>query len=245
MKKLLFIIALLVSATVQAQQLQTDLSIKYLVQQPQSSAGQAPIIVLLHGYGSNEQDLFGLRNAFPANYIIVSARAPLAMSQNGFQWYELTMTNGKREGNAAQIEQSTRLVGKFVNELVKKYNADVDNVFVMGFSQGAIMSYMAGLTKAARIKGVGILSGKIHATTRETIAKTPHYDLRLFVAHGTNDQVIPYEEGKDAADYVKSLGYKPEVHTYSGMGHNISNEEVQDLGTWVRNNTVSAEGNRK
>jgi phospholipase/carboxylesterase len=241
MKKLLLLLVIMTGSMVgSAQALQEDLCIKYLVQPPHEKGTKSPLVILLHGYGSNEQDLFSLKDAFPKNCIVVSARAPYPLQQGGYQWYELTMKDGKREGNVAQMEQSVKLVGQFVNELVKKYGADADNVIVMGFSQGAIMSYMTGLTKTAKIKGIGVLSGKIHAATKPDMKKTQAYDLKIFAAHGTNDQVIPYEEGKEAADIAASLGYKPEFHTYKGMGHSICNEEAQELAGWLKKNTAPA-----
>jgi phospholipase/carboxylesterase len=235
MKKLLsFLWLILLMHGARAQQLQTDLSLKYLVKQPDKVMPDTKLIILLHGYGSNEADLFGLKDALPKNSIIVAARAPYTMQDGAYQWYALTTVNGKREGDAAQIEKSRELVSKFISELEAKYKITPNHVYLSGFSQGAVMSYATGLTEPAKLRGIAPLSGKMPAMTKGKIkVNTAIQSLRIFVSHGTGDNMIAYAEGKEAVSYLQSLGLKPEFHTYENMGHNINNSVVADLSRWL------------
>ena len=81
---LLIIIVFATKSLAQLPTLQEDLALKYLVQLPVQKSVHPPVIILLHGYGSDERDLFELRNFFPKNYIIISARAPYALPQAGY-----------------------------------------------------------------------------------------------------------------------------------------------------------------
>jgi len=236
MKRMILLVLLsLLVFTGYAQQpvLQEGLALKYLVHQP--SAKHAPIIILLHGYGSDERDLFELYPALPANFIVVSARAPFALQGSGYQWYDIKMEDGKRTGKKEDIAASREKIITFIGQVVNRYGADAKQVYVAGFSQGAIMSYEVGLTVPAKVKGIAPLSGKIYPSLRTMVKNGPDLKkLKIFVAHGTADDRISFAEGKAAVEYVRSLGLQPEFHEYAGMGHSISADVMKDLVAWLQ-----------
>ena len=238
MKKLLSLLLLLLLFVTKGNgqaALQDDLALKYVARLPLEISRHAPVIILLHGLGSDEKDLFGLADLFPKKYLIISVRAPYSVPAGGYQWYEGTVANGHRNGNKAQLGSSRALTAKFILQVVKKYKADAKNVNLIGFSQGAVMSYETGLTNPASVKGIAVLSGMIFNSLKPYITNTPALNqLHIFIAHGINDQRIPYAEGKAAADYLKSIGLKPELHTYDGMGHQINKEVLKDLLNWLK-----------
>ncbi len=232
-----FILLLTVIAKNFAQQplLQEGLSLKYLVQIPSEKSQHTPVIILLHGYGADERDLFELRSVFPKKYLIVAARAPYPLSAGGYQWYESATINGRHDGDQQQLDKSRESIIKFISEIVNKYKADASQVYVAGFSQGAIMSYQVGLTAPDKVRGIGILSGMIFPSLKSMVKNTVDLKkLRIFVSHGTADNRIPFADGKAAVDYLKGIGLKPEFHEYAGMGHTISKEVLNDLLKWLR-----------
>ncbi len=190
----------------------------------------------MHGYGSNEEDLYGLKDHLPANFLVISVRAPYSRQpESGYQWYALTVENGKRSGSLTDIEKSRQQVSRFIDEVVRKYGADARNVYVMGFSQGAVMSYVTALAEPGKVHGIGALSGKIYTGWKSRVKPTPAMQqLKIFVAHGTQDNMIPYTEAKEAVTFLQSMGLKPDFHTYNGMGHTISNDVLKDLRTFLR-----------
>jgi phospholipase/carboxylesterase len=231
MKKLILVICLIIGVLLNATaQLRQDLALKYLVQLPAEKTAKPPAIILLHGYGSNEQDLFELRSSFPKNYLIVSARAPYLVGTNGYQWFNLNGTDQQ-----AQINNSRELILKLLAQLNSKYNVDPKEVYVMGFSQGAMMSYEVGLTHPELIKGIGVLSGRLFPSLKQEIKTSADLKkLKIFISHGTADERIKFAEGKEASDYLKSIGLKPEFHAYAGMGHAISSDAMRDLIRWLK-----------
>jgi phospholipase/carboxylesterase len=225
----------MLSATAQQTAVQEDLALKYLVQLPAEKTKTIPVIILLHGFGSDEKDLFGLKNFFPKNYLIISARAPYTVASGGYQWYEGTVINGRRDGKKDQLDSSRKLIAAFIPQIIKKYKADAKNVYLIGFSQGAIMSYEAGLTHPESVKGIAILSGMLFNSVKPLIQASPALQrLRIFIAHGTADPRIPFAEGKAANDYLKALGLKTEFHPYDGMGHQINKEVLNDVLSWLK-----------
>ena len=239
MKKTLSILllALIIATTAIAQEaiLQEGLALKYLVQLPAEKSAHPPIIILLHGYGSDEQDLFSLRTVFPKNYLVVSARAPYPLPGHGYEWYEMTDVNGVHDGNTAQLANSRKLIEKFIKQVTTAYHADAAKVYLAGFSQGAIMSYRVGLTDPALLNGIGVLSGTIYPSLKPMVKKNPALKkLRIFISHGEADDRISFTEGNAADDYLKTLGLNPEFHSYPGMGHTVSRDVLSDFVKWLQ-----------
>jgi phospholipase/carboxylesterase len=235
MIRILSIIALLTgiacSSKAQTTDLQTDLSLKYLAQLAPAASVAPPVIILLHGYGSDEKDLFELRKSFPARYLVISVRAPYSAGPQGYQWFE----PGKSDGSSPEVEKSRKLIMKFIGEVIRKYNADKKQVYLIGFSQGAMMSYEAGLTSPETIKGISVLSGRLFPTLRDKLKLTPELkQMKIFISHGTTDNRIPFTEGKSSADSLIKLGLKPEFHEYTGMGHSINEQVMIDLVRWLK-----------
>jgi phospholipase/carboxylesterase len=210
------------------------LALKYLVQLPQDKSAHPPVFILLHGYGSNEADLFDLRTVFPKNYLVISARAPYALPGGGYQWYQFIGGLDRLVPDTAQLSLSRATIKTFVSQIVAKYKADAGNVYIGGFSQGAIMSYEVGLTSPELVKGIAILSGKMNASPARHIARGEELKrLRIFISHGTADNRIRFEDGKAAVAMLQKWGAKPQFHSYAGMGHTISNDVMKDLLKWL------------
>jgi phospholipase/carboxylesterase len=233
--QLLFVFLLSIVTSAEAQEPINGLALKYLVQLPTEKSATPPVVILLHGYGSNEKDLFELRSSFPKNYIIIAARAPYSVSGGGYQWFEREIVNGKYTGRKDHLDHSRNAILKFIPQVVAKYGANAAKVYVMGFSQGAMMSYEAGLTAPKAVRGIGVLSGTMPESLKPLIRKSNELSaMKIFIAHGTADSRLPYADGKAAYDYLVSLGLKPEFHKYEGMDHTISQDVLHDLLKWLQ-----------
>jgi phospholipase/carboxylesterase len=215
--------------------LESGLSLKYRLSATASKNHKPALVILLHGYGSNEEDLLGLSQFFPPDFIILSARAPYKADVGGYQWFERELVNGKYSGKPEHIRHSKNLILKFVDDAIKKYHGDAGRVYLVGFSQGAMMCYETGISAPEKIKGIGVLSGKMSAGLMSSIhADKKLKSLRMFIAHGTSDTQLPYADGKAAYDRLLEIGLMPELHTYPGMDHTISREVMTDLIAWIK-----------
>jgi phospholipase/carboxylesterase len=211
-----------------------DLTLKYLVQQPADKPAHPPVIILLHGFGSNEADLFELRNAFPKEYLIVSARAPMTLGADAYQWYRHTNIDGQMDGNPQDLKDSVAKVKQFISEIVKKYHSDPSRVYLMGFSQGAIMSYEVGLTSPELLTGIGVFSGTIFPSLKPQIKPSNALQkLRIFIGHGTADDRIAYASAINSVAYLRTLNLAPSFHSYPGMTHQMNEEELADVNRWL------------
>lgn len=207
-------------------------SLNYLVKHPAIQNKKTPLIILLHGVGSNEADLFSFASQLPEKYLIVSARAPYVLAQDSYAWYQVDFSTGKPEYNARQQEASRLLILKFIEELKNKHEFDHQQIYLLGFSQGAIMSYAVGLTNPDKIKGIGIMSGRLLEETKPLVIKEKVKALKVFMSHGTQDPVLGIQYAREAKQYLSNLGLKPEYKEYPAA-HTINQTMLNDLINWL------------
>lgn len=196
-----------------------------------TAISSAPLLLLLHGYGSNEADLFSLSNQLPTNYHVVAARAPMKVSDNGYAWYSLDFSGGKKRHDF-KSEESTRLqLIAFIEAMKKKYHAP--SVYLFGFSQGAIMSYNIALTRPDLVQGIAVMSGRLLDEIKPLAASaTKLKSVRMFISHGTNDQVLPFSEALAAEAWLKTKGLTPLFKRYPAV-HEINAAMLRDFLAWL------------
>ncbi|MGZ0719033.1 alpha/beta hydrolase [Pseudomonas palleroniana] len=224
----------LLAGTAQADTtLHTDLPLSYL-EQTQGEARNQPLVIFLHGFGSNEEDLFGIKDALPSTWTYLSVRAPMPVDPSGYRWFARKPGDGDYDGETADLQRSAKLIEAFVTQATAKYHTQSDRVFLVGFSQGAIMSYEVGLRKPALVRGIAALSGSVLSALKAELKADAALDkLAIFIGHGTLDQALPYTAATRANDVLLGLGLKPEFHGYMGMPHTVSEAEIQDLKAWL------------
>ena len=105
------------------------LSLEYLVREPKIKLDKNPLLVLIHGYGSNEEDLFSFATELPDEYYIVSARAPYNMQYGSYAWYAINFDADQNKfSDNEQAKTSRDLIAKFIDELEVNYPVDAKNV---------------------------------------------------------------------------------------------------------------------
>lgn len=224
---------LLLPAMVQAQpSLHTDLPLNYLAHVDEQ-ARDRPLVIFLHGSGSNEQDLFELKDELPGDYNYLSVRAPKVMEPGHYQWFA-KKGEGAYEGDSSDLEASGQMLLDFIAKARAKYRTDASKVYLVGFSQGAMMSYEVALRHPEAVGGIAAMGGRVLSGLRtELTPDESRRALAVFIGHGTADPIIPYHDGTEADTFLKTLALEPEFHAYPGVGHTISALEVQDLRAWL------------
>ncbi|MGA9703140.1 alpha/beta hydrolase [Pseudomonas sp.] len=233
LKLLTLALSLLAGAAQADATLHTDLPLSYL-EQTQGEARNQPLVIFLHGFGSNEEDLFGIKDALPSTWTYLSARAPMPVDPHGFRWFTKTLDDADYNGETADLQRSAALIADFVTQATAKYHTQPDRVFLVGFSQGAIMSYEVGLRQPQRVRGIAALSGSVLPVLKAELKPDERLNkLAIFIGHGTLDQALPYASATRANEVLTGLGLKPEFHGYRGMNHTVSEAEVEDLKAWL------------
>jgi phospholipase/carboxylesterase len=210
------------------------LSLHHLAQQPRRrSEGAPPLLILLHGYGSNEQDLFGLAPYVDPRFLVISARAPHILMPGGYAWFELEWTNRGVVIDFAQAEQSRELAAQFVGQVAGAYGADMRQIYLCGFSQGAIVSACIALTEPELVEGVVLMSGRVPSEVRPLIAAPQRLERKPFlVTHGLYDQVLPIDNGRASRALLETLPVALTYREYP-MAHEVSAESLADVTGWL------------
>lgn len=193
-----------------------------------------PLLLLLHGLGADENDLFGLAPFMDERFFIVSPRAPHTLPYGGFAWFELIIGPDGIGVSVKQFEQSRVLILKFIDELIAEHKLDPKRVFLCGFSQGAMMSLSAFLSEPQKFAAVVAMSGR---AMPEMLPDAEDFDtlkdFPVFVTHGTYDQVLPVDNGRVTKEILSALPVDLEYKEYP-MAHEISQESLQDVANWLR-----------
>jgi phospholipase/carboxylesterase len=214
-----------------------NLSLKYLVREPKIKLDKNPLLLLLHGYGSNEEDLFSFAAELPENYYVISARAPYDMQYGSYAWYAINFDADENKfSDHDQARTSRDLIANFVDELIANYPIDENNVTLIGFSQGAILSYAVALSHPEKIQKVVAMSGYLNLDLAEENYQNNNLsNLKVFASHGTVDQVIPVDWARKSPTKLESLGIKTTYKEYP-IGHGVSPQNFYDFKNWILNN---------
>ena len=212
----------------------TTTVLHYLVREPKIKSDKPPVIILLHGVGSNKEDLFSFANQLPEKYLVISAQAPITLGGNCFAWYPVDFSTGKPVFNFEQEESSRHTIIEFIEQLKKKFSLNEKEIYLCGFSQGAIMSYSVALTRPDLVKGIAVMSGRLLEEIKSKIARKEKLQyLKVFISHGLNDNTLPINYAKSADAYLKTLNIIPTFKEYRAS-HEINSEMLNDLIHWLK-----------
>lgn len=208
------------------------MSLHYLVRKPKKEIENPPLLLLLHGYGSNEQDLFSFAEELPDEMLIISAQAPYSMGFGGYAWYAINFddVNGKFS-DLEQARTSIDRIANFVDEIKKKHNTNPNKTFLLGFSQGAILSYGVSFLYPNKVDYVIALSGYIN---QDLLPKTIPADIKTqyYSSHGTVDQVLPVAWARNTKPFLDDLNLENEYAEYP-VGHGVAPQNFYSFKAWI------------
>ncbi len=213
-----------------------QLSLDYIVRASTLSNTKAPLLIMLHGYGSDENDLFSFASELPEELCIVSAKAPYSLQPYGNAWYAINFDADKGKWNDnEQAIQSRDLIANFIDEVCNEYEVDPTNVSLLGFSQGTILSYAVALSYPQKIKNVIALSGYISSEIiKNNLDSKTYSNLDFYCSHGSVDQVIPVEWARKTPQILESLNIKHQYNEFP-VGHGVAPQNFHELKEWLEN----------
>jgi len=206
--------------------------------------GESPkcAVIWLHGLGADGHDFEPIVDEFDFDQLpalrFVFPHAPMrAVTINGGfvmrAWYDIISPDfapGREE--AEDLAQSARQVEALIARENERGIPDA-RIVLAGFSQGGVLALHAGLRHPQRLAGILALSCYLPMT--ETLAgeaSKANRDVPIFMAHGQNDPVIPFDFGKRSCKLLKAEKYAVEWHSYAAE-HSVCYEELQDVEAWL------------
>ncbi len=212
-----------------------ELSLEYQIRKPKILLDKNPLLLLLHGYGSNEEDLFSFASELPDEYYVISARAPYDLQYGSYAWYAINFDADQNKfSDHNQAILSRDLVVKFIEELKVQFPIDSSDITLIGFSQGSILSYSIALSYPNIVQRVGALSGYLNLEINsDSFRNNDFQGLKIFSSHGTLDQVIPVEWARKTDPILNNLGINSTYREYP-IGHGVSPQNFFDLKNWLQ-----------
>ncbi len=212
----------------------SQLSLEHLIRPSKNHLKNAPALFMFHGYGSNEEDLFSFASELPEELFIISVRAPYPMDPFGHAWYAINFDAeyGKWSDDKQAVESRKKIVA-FMDEACQAYNLDTENITLLGFSQGTILSYAVALSYPEKIKNVIALSGYINeGILTGDYQKKDHSKLKIYASHGQVDAVIPLEWAQRIPDFLGQLKID-HVYEEFPVGHGVAPQNFYSFKNWL------------
>jgi phospholipase/carboxylesterase len=201
------------------------------------AAGGAPrqIVVFLHGYGADGNDLIALgrewaRDLPHAAFVSPHAPEPCGMSPMGRQWFNLSFRDpGELERG---VTRSGPVLDAFLDAELKRHNLPANALGLVGFSQGTMMALAVGLRRNPPPAAIVGYSGALPSA--EALPRNPGKAPAILLVHGDMDEVIPLDAMLIAREQLAAAGLPVEWHIAQGIGHGIDSEGLRLGGAFLK-----------
>ena len=179
--------------------------------------------------------MFSFATELPEEYFVISARAPFDMMHGSYAWYAINFDADENKfSDIVQAQESRDIIAKFIDELINTYPIDVDNVTLIGFSQGCILSYAVALSYPEKVQRVVAMSGYLNTEIAvDDFAKNDFSNLKIFASHGTVDQVIPVDWARKSIPVLEDLEITVVYKEYP-VGHGVAPQNFFDFKNWLQ-----------
>ena len=194
------------------------------------SRSKPPLLVLLHGRGSDEHDLIAVTHYLDARFFLISVRAPLKFSYGGSTWFDIL------EGGApepTEFKNSFETLATFIDAARDHYPVAEGPIYLFGFSMGAMMALAYTLAIPSSVRGVAAHSGYLPDEIHRPYQWNTMRGICIFQAHGLNDPVIPIARARKTSDL---LSRSDAAYTYKeyAIQHQISEQSIADINVFYQ-----------
>jgi phospholipase/carboxylesterase len=195
-----------------------------------TGTGPHPALVLLHGRGTDENDLLGLTSFLDPRLFIASVRAPYRFPYGGYTWFDLDEDGTV---NIDQLLKSRDLFLQWLDDFQKTYPIDSNRLFLFGFSMGAMISLAVSLSSPKRFKGVIAHSGLLPYHPLLSYRWNDMGALSFYIAHGEHDPIVPVAMGRQAHQRLVQEHANVLYREYP-IQHTMSDESLSDISAWLQ-----------
>ncbi len=202
---------------------------------PPAAGGQPKsLVILLHGLGSNGQDLISLSPMWTKKLpytAFVSPDAPFPCDMvppdypNSFQWFSLQTRNPQHM--EAGASNASPVLERFIHSQINKYGVPPEKTALVGFSQGTMMSLYTALRMQKKLAGILGYSGAM-------IGGAGEQNIPVHLIHGEADDVVPLEAYTHAKAALEQAGLPVTGHTSAGLAHSIDEKGINSGGAFLK-----------
>ncbi|MEP7288817.1 MAG: dienelactone hydrolase family protein [Chloroflexota bacterium] len=191
-----------------------------------SGEGLHPTLVMVHGLQGNEDVTWVFARTVPPDWLIISPRAPFAATAGGYEWSD---SESPERNTLTSLEAGNAALTRFIDHLPNVYPVDPSRLVLLGFSQGAAMSYLFATSHS--VSGVAALGGFIPPQLVSQLHPLNH--LPILILHGTRDETISIETARRNRDQLIAAGADV-TYQESDIGHKVSSAGMAALKEWLK-----------
>lgn len=209
------------------------LSIKHLIREPLKAIERPPLFLIIHGYGADEKDLFCFAKDLPKDFFVISLQGSHPLSFGGFTWYAIEFSKEGPFANITEAVEAREKITSFIDEASAHYHLNENDVWLCGFSQGAILSYSIALCYPEKVKKVIALSGFPYKDLLPEEIRAISTPLDFFVSHGKEDAIVPIELARKGPALLEQNKI-PFFYKEYDAGHGLKASNYEDMIKWIR-----------
>jgi phospholipase/carboxylesterase len=202
---------------------------------PASGGRARSLVVLVHGYGSNGDDLISLaplvQPLLPdAAFVAPNAPSRIPNLAEAYQWWPIrSFSTQERSAGAVAAAPA---IDAFLTEELARLDLGNDRLLLIGFSQGTMMALHVGLRRERPVAGIIGFSGMLVAD--DLLAAEIQSRPPILLVHGTADDVVPFRSLADAERNLKGVGVIVETHVSPGVGHTVGPDGLAAASAFAR-----------
>ena len=193
------------------------------------------LLVLIHGWTGDEDSMWVFTRGLSSDYWMIAPRALYPAESSGFSWRpHQTETMGRP--SLEMLKPAAEALIRLIDEYSASVKLDALQFDLMGFSQGAVMVNLMGLLYPHRVRKMGVLAGFIPSGIEELVLKKPLSGKNIFVAHGTQDQMVPIDRARASIEVLERAGAQV-TYCEDEVGHKLSVNCLRALENYLSSPT--------
>lgn len=192
-----------------------------------ASSAPARLMLMLHGWTGDENSMWVFGRDLSTHYLLLAPRAPHPAQSGGYSWRPYVEgTHGRPTFEA--LRPSVEALIRLVDAYCASEAVDVSQFDVMGFSQGAATTNLLALLYPQRIRKAAVLAGFVPGGVEDLVAQRPLAARPFFVAHGTQDELVPIERARQSIALLEQAGAQV-TYCEAEVGHKVSADCMRGL----------------
>ena len=204
----------------------------YLERLPRKPSANPPLVIMLHGRAAKAETIFSVESLLDAEFHVISIRATYPSSLGDYEWFlPYDYDHPLESFSEDHFKKSENLLTGMIKELIKEKKISEEQLFLLGFSQGAAMSFILSLRGDINPKGVIAMSGFFP----RPLMKWNSFNTspKFLITHGTQDETLPTSESIFAHEFLTSKGISSEYYEYKGR-HKMTPVVLDHVNNWIR-----------